>query len=83
MSRVIPGRWNADGSRPSLVGCTGSCAQGHESCDCELQAWIPRDDKRVITPPQPQQPTSNRACDLFIAVVALALLAFGIWVYPH
>lgn len=77
---LLPGRWNRDSSRP-VPGCTGACSQGRETCDCELAAWLPPDADRAITPPP--APQDSRARDIFIAVVALALLAFGIGIYPH
>lgn len=52
----------------------------------ELDLELPHDAARVIkAPPPPLLARSHRdrARDVVVAVCAMALLAFGLWIYPH
>lgn len=52
----------------------------------ELDLELPPDATRVIkAPPAPllTRTRRDRAIDVVKAVMALALLAFGLWIYPH
>jgi hypothetical protein len=67
-----------DADNVPLVGCTGSCAQGHAACDCELAAYIAPDADRVIAAPPPlTEDTRARLKRRALYLIALGFAALG------
>lgn len=60
--------------------CTGHGCE-HRACDCELSAELAPDADRTISPLTTIE-TSTRSRDVVVAVIAFALFAFGLWVWP-
>jgi len=71
MNRIlIPGRFN-------------HCGQAVPDTQSELDCDIAPDAERTFSPSHLKMTPEERARDIFLAVAAAALLAFGLWIFPR